>query len=201
MERGLEMDDLKIIQHTRKTLETEVNLKLNLRGEGKTRVKSGVGFLDHMLILMAHHGGFDLELMAKGDVEIDFHHTVEDIGITLGEAIDLALGERKGIARYGEATIPMEESLAQVVIDLARRPCIVIKGEIGVEKIGLFDTELIPEFLKALAMSGRFTLHVRFLYGQNAHHLVEAGFKALGHALRKALRPLPTLTLSTKGVL
>jgi imidazoleglycerol-phosphate dehydratase len=188
------------VKHQRKTLETSVELEFHPWGTGQVKVKTGIGFLDHMLHLMAYHAGFDLIIKAEGDLEVDFHHTVEDVGITLGEALDLALGERKGFSRYGEATIPMEEALAQVVVDLARRPCMIMKVTLGVEKIGQFDTELIPEFLKALAMNGLFTLHIRFLYGENAHHLAEAGFKALGHALRRALKANEQ-TLSTKGVL
>ncbi|NPB09920.1 MAG: imidazoleglycerol-phosphate dehydratase HisB [Thermodesulfobacteria bacterium] len=189
------------VKHKRRTAETEIEISFNPWGKGQVRVSTGVGFLDHMLHLFGVHGGFDLEISARGDLHVDFHHTVEDVGLTLGEALDRVLADRSGIRRYGEATIPMEESLAQVVVDLARRPCVVIKGEIGVEKIGQFDTELVKEFYKALAMSGRFTLHVRFLYGENAHHLVEASFKALGHALRAALSPHEVQVLSTKGVL
>ena len=190
------------IKRRRQTAETEIEIYFDPRGKGRVNVQTGVGFLDHMLHLFGVHGGFDLEVSARGDLDVDFHHTVEDVGIVLGEVLDEALGDRSGLRRYGEATIPMEESQAQVVVDLARRPCVVIKGEIGVEKIGQFDTELVAEFYKALAMNGRFTLHVRFLYGGNAHHLVEASFKALGHALRQALTPLGTTkSLSTKGVL
>jgi imidazoleglycerol-phosphate dehydratase len=190
------------ISRERQTTETEVKVVLHPWGTGNVRVKTGVGFLDHMLTLLGVHAGFDLDIKARGDYEVDYHHTVEDVGIVLGEALYQALGERTGLSRYGEMTLPMEESLARVVVDLARRPCFVFKGRFPTEKIGAFDTELIPEFYKALAMSGCFTLHVNLLYGENAHHLAEASFKALGHALRKALAPLDTETpLSTKGVL
>ncbi len=190
------------LKHRRRTAETEIEIHFDPRGKGRVKVDTGVGFFDHMLHLFGVHGGFDLEISARGDLYVDFHHTVEDVGLVLGELLDQALGDRAGIKRYGEATIPMEEALAQVVVDLARRPCIVVQGKIGVEKIGQFDTELVKEFYKALAMSGRFTLHVRFLYGENAHHLVEASFKALGHALREAMAPLgDQVPLSTKGVL
>ncbi len=192
----------KPIEIKRKTLETEVDVSWVFYGSGSAAIDTGVGFLDHMLELFAVHGGFDLKVKAKGDLHVDFHHTVEDVGLTLGQALAEALGERKGIARYGEATIPMEESLASVYLDLARRPCFVLKGKIPVEKIGSFDTELVPEFLKALAMNGLFTLHVWFHYGENGHHLVEAGFKALGHALKRALSPTGQKTpLSSKGLL
>ncbi len=190
------------IQHRRTTKETDIELVLDPWGRGGVKIRTGIGFFDHMLTLLGVHAGFTMELGAKGDLFVDFHHTVEDVGIVLGEALNQALGERKGFTRYGEATIPMEESLAQVLVDLARRPCFVLKGKIGVEKIGQFDTELVAEFYKALAMSGQFTLHVRLLYGENAHHLVEASFKALGHALRRALSPFQGQeVLSTKGVL
>ncbi len=181
------MRDKLPIKRKRKTLETSVEVLFHPYGEGKIEVATGVGFLDHMLQLFGVHGGFDLRIRASGDLHVDYHHTVEDVGITLGEAFNEALSERKGIARYGEAVIPMEESLAAVYVDLARRPCFVKRGEIPVEKIGSFDTELVAEFLKAFALNGLFTLHVHFCYGENAHHLVEAGFKALGHAMRRAL--------------
>ncbi len=190
------------IEMKRETLETEVYVSWRLRGTGKAEIETGVGFLDHMLQLLTVHGGFDLKVKARGDLHVDFHHTVEDVGLTMGLALAEALGERKGIARYGAATIPMEEALAAVYLDLARRPCFVQRGTIPVEKIGAFDTELVAEFLKALAMNGLFTLHVHFLYGENAHHLVEAGFKALGHALKKALQQTEQKeALSSKGLL
>ncbi|WP_022854336.1 imidazoleglycerol-phosphate dehydratase HisB [Thermodesulfatator atlanticus] len=190
------------IEVKRETFETNVRVKLDPFTPGPVKIDTGVGFLDHMLHLFGVHGELSLEIKAKGDTHVDYHHTVEDVGLTLGEALSQALGERKGIARYGEAHIPMEEALAAVYIDLAKRPCFVQKGIIPVEKIGNFDTELVPEFLKALAMSGCFTLHVHFIYGENAHHLVEAGFKALGHALKRALSPLSRdEVLSSKGVL
>lgn len=190
------------VELRRKTQETEVYVSLVVRGSGQAEIETGVGFLDHMLHLLAVHGGFDLTVKARGDLHVDYHHTVEDVGITLGLALDKALGGREGLSRYGEATLPMEEALAACFVDLARRPCFVQRGKIPVEKIGLFDTELVPEFLKALAMNGLFTLHVHFLYGQNAHHMVEAGFKALGHALRRALAPREDQKpLSSKGIL
>ncbi len=190
------------IKRQRKTRETEVEVVFHPYGSGKAQIETGVGFLDHMLELFTVHGNFDLSVRAVGDLHVDYHHTVEDVGITLGEALAEALSERKGIARYGEAVIPMEEALAAVYLDLARRPCFIKRGEIPVEKIGLFDTELVAEFLKSFAMSGLFTLHVHFKYGQNAHHLVEAAFKALGHALRRALTPIAKKeALSSKGLL
>ncbi len=189
------------IQRERNTYETQIEVLLHPWGKAEVYIDTGVGFLDHMLTLLGVHAGFDLKIKARGDYHVDYHHTVEDVGIVLGQALCEALGDRAGLARYGEMTLPMEESLAQVVVDLARRPCFVFKGSLPVEKIGSFDTELIPEFYKALAMNGLFTLHVNLLYGKNAHHLAEASFKALGHALRKALSPKGKGPLSTKGVL
>ncbi len=190
------------IKLERKTKETEIYMMFNPWGKGNIKIESGIGFLDHMLTLLGVHASFDLEVKAKGDYEVDYHHTVEDIGIVLGQALNKALGERKGIARYGEMTLAMEEALARAVVDLARRPCFVFKGQFNREKIGVFDTELIPEFYKAFAMNGFFTLHINLIYGENAHHIAEASFKALGHALRKALQPLKeNMILSTKGIL
>ncbi|OAG27947.1 imidazoleglycerol-phosphate dehydratase HisB [Thermodesulfatator autotrophicus] len=190
------------IEVKRKTFETEVKVFWDPYTPGHIKIDTGVGFLDHMLELLAVHGDFSLEVKARGDLHVDYHHTVEDVGLTLGEALRKGLGERRGISRYGEAVIPMEEALAAVYIDLAERPCFVQKGKMPVEKIGTFDTELISEFLKALAMKGAFTLHIHFIYGENAHHMVEAGFKALGHALKRALSPLKQdKVLSSKGVL
>ncbi|HIE32975.1 MAG TPA: imidazoleglycerol-phosphate dehydratase HisB [Thermodesulfobacteriaceae bacterium] len=188
------------VERFRKTRETEVKLKLDLSG-GPIEIGTGVGFLDHMLELLAYHAGFGLEIQASGDLHVDAHHTVEDVGIVLGEAFSEALGKREGLARYGEATIPMEEALAQVALDLAVRPYFRFEGTFPRERVGGFDLELIPEFLKALAMSGRFTLHVRLLYGENTHHMAEAVFKALAYALRRALRTAEGGPRSTKGFL
>lgn len=192
---------MRLIIKGRKTLETEINIKLDLQGENlkESIIKTGIGFLDHMLELFAYHSGIKLELFAKGDLEVDYHHTVEDIGITLGEALDEALEDRKGISRYGEATIPMEEALSQVVIDLAKRPFFYYEVHFPVEKIGSFDTELVEEFLKAFCMYGKFTLHIRNFYGKNAHHIAESIFKALAYAFKKAIKPTEIDVLSTKG--
>ena len=184
----------------RKTRETEVRLELDLSG-GPIRIETGVGFLDHMLELLAYHAGWGLEIQAEGDLQVDAHHTVEDVGLVLGEAFSEALGKREGLARYGEATIPMEEALAQVVLDLALRPYFRFEGRFPCERVGTFDLELIPEFLKALAMNGRFTLHVRLFYGENTHHMAEAVFKALAYAMKRALSPTEGGPRSTKGVL
>ncbi|WP_297057666.1 imidazoleglycerol-phosphate dehydratase HisB [Thermosulfurimonas sp.] len=184
----------------RETRETTVRVRLSLSG-APGRISTGVGFLDHMLELWAYHGRLGLSVEARGDLQVDAHHTVEDVGLVLGEALARILGERKGLARYGEATIPMEEALAQVVVDLARRPYFRFEGRFPVERVGTFDLELIPEFLRALAMKGLFTLHARILYGENAHHMAEALFKALAYALRRALVQEGEDVRSTKGVL
>ncbi len=194
---------MKAVKKERKTLETEIKIQLDPVGEfiEKSVINTEIGFLNHMLELFAYHSGIKIQIEARGDLEVDFHHTVEDIGIVLGEALDEALGERKGISRYGEATIPMEDALTQVVIDLARRPYFYYEVKFPTEKIGNFDTELIEEFLKALAINGKFTLHVRNFYGRNSHHIAESIFKALAYALKRALQPVTTDILSTKGVL
>ncbi|AIH04265.1 MULTISPECIES: imidazoleglycerol-phosphate dehydratase HisB [Thermodesulfobacterium] len=194
---------MKTVEKKRYTLETEVEIRLDLTGEWleENVINTGIGFLDHMLELFAFHSGIKLQVEARGDLEVDYHHTVEDIGITLGEALDEALEDRRGMARYGEATIPMEEALTQVVIDLAKRPYFVFLVNFPTEKIGSFDVELIEEFLRALVVNGRFTLHVRNFYGKNSHHIAESIFKALAHAFRKALTPLSQEVFSTKGTL
>ncbi len=189
-----------MIERFRKTKETSVRVALELSG-GDVRIDTGVGFLDHMLELLAYHAGWGLLVEARGDLQVDAHHTVEDTGIVLGEAFDEALGERRGLSRYGEATLPMEEALAQAVVDLAARPFFAFRGRFPVEKVGNFDLELVPEFLKAFAVNGRFTLHIRLLYGRNAHHMAEAVFKALAYALKRALLPEGKEAKSTKGVL
>jgi len=194
---------MKLISKKRKTLETEVNIKLDLSGSNleKSSINTEIGFLDHMLELFTYHSGIKLQVKAKGDLRVDFHHTVEDIGITLGEALDEALEDRKGISRYGEATIPMEEALSQAVIDLAKRPYFYYEVKFPTEKIGNFDTELIEEFLKAFCINGKFTLHIRNFYGKNAHHIAESIFKSLAYALKKAIQPINVDILSTKGKL
>jgi len=194
---------MKLISKKRKTLETEVNIKLDLSGSNleKSSINTEIGFLDHMLELFTYHSGIKLQVEAKGDLRVDFHHTVEDIGITLGEALDEALEDRKGISRYGEATIPMEEALSQAVIDLAKRPYFYYEVKFPTEKIGNFDTELIEEFLKAFCINGKFTLHIRNFYGKNAHHIAESIFKSLAYALKKAIQPINVDILSTKGKL
>lgn len=188
---------------SRRTAETDISIDFELDGTGKGEIHSGIGFFDHMLNLFAAHGLFDLEVQCKGDIEVDGHHSVEDIGIALGDALKEALGDKKGIARYGSFYLPMDESLAFVALDISGRPFLVYDGGEMAPMIGGYDTELTEEFLRAFAFHAGITLHVKVLYGTNSHHKVEAIFKALGHALRIAagkddrVQGVP----STKGVL
>jgi imidazoleglycerol-phosphate dehydratase len=189
---------------TRKTNETDIRLKLNLDGNGRYRIHTGLGFLDHMLGHIALHGLFDLELEAQGDLEVDPHHTVEDCALALGQALDLALGERKGIVRMGWAYVPMDESLAFVSLDLSGRPYSVIQAEWHTPMVGLVPTSLMAHFLESLAVTARMNLHARVLYGRDDHHQAEALFKALGRALDEATRMDPRrqgTIPSTKGKL
>lgn len=187
----------------RKTGETEIELSLVLENEETGSIASGVGFLDHMLTLWSKHGFMRLDLQAVGDVGVDFHHTVEDIGICLGQALKEAVGDKKGIGRYGTAFVPMDEALVMVSLDLSGRAYLAFEVEIPTPKVGEFDTELVEEFLRALAFNAGITLHVRMLAGKNSHHIIEAVFKALGRALRDAVSvdPLVRGVLSTKGSL
>ncbi len=186
----------------RNTAETRIHLTLNLDGTGHFEGTSGIGFFDHMLTLLAVHGGFDLTLQAKGDLEVDNHHTIEDIGIVLGEALRQALGDKKGIARYGCFFCPMDEALSRIVIDLSGRSYLVWDVNIPVERIGTFETEMAREFFLAFAQHGLMNLHIANLYGVNAHHIVESIFKGLGHALAEAVTLRGTdKVLSSKGVL
>lgn len=192
-----------LIQKKRVTRETDISIILDLRGDllEKSKIATSIGFFDHMLELFSFHSGVFFELRAEGDVEVDYHHLVEDIGITLGMAINEALEDRNRLARYGEAFIPMEESLSQAVIDLAKRPFLHYDVKFPVEKIGSFDTELIEEFFRALVNNALFTLHLRNLYGKNAHHIAESLFKAFAYAFKKAITPTEEEVLSTKGIL
>src|SRR4030067_2385724 len=161
----------------RKTKETEISLRIDLEGSGKHSIHTGIPFFDHMLSLLAYHSSMDLSLKARGDIVVDAHHTVEDVGICLGDGIRKALGEAKGIQRYGMAIIPMDETLVSVALDLSMRPCLVYHMKLKRSKIGTFDLELVEEFLKAFCNHGRITLHINLLYGKNSHHMVEAVFK------------------------
>jgi len=187
----------------RKTKETDVTLTLALDGAGKGDISTGVGFFDHMLDLFARHGLFDLTLKATGDTEVDAHHTVEDVGICLGQALRDALGDRGGIRRFGDCAAPMEDSLAQVALDLGGRGALVFRVEFPTEKTGEFDVQLVEEFLSAVASNAGMNLHVTVPYGKNSHHIAEAVFKALAKALDWATSPDPRVkgVPSTKGVL
>ena len=185
------------------TSETKIKLELNLDGSGKTEIKTGIGFLDHMLNLWAFHGLFDLKIKCSGDLEIDAHHTTEDIAIVLGSALAKAVGEKKGISRYGHAYVPMDEALIRAALDLSGRSEFVFSGEFSQQTIGQLDTQMITHFFRSLAMSSGMTLHMVILYGINDHHKCEGLFKALGQALRVAveLDPRRTEVVSTKGTL
>jgi len=171
----------------RKTKETEISLKIDLDGSGRHSISSGIPFFDHMLSLFAYHGAIDLTIKAKGDIHIDSHHTVEDIGICLGEGIKKALGDGKGIQRYGFALIPMDETLCSVALDFSMRPWLVFNMKLRRLRIGNFELEMVEEFFRALCNHGRVTLHINLHYGRNSHHMIEALFKAFGRALRSAV--------------
>jgi imidazoleglycerol-phosphate dehydratase len=187
----------------RQTKETGVELSLNLDGEGRGEVTTGVGFLDHMLVLLSKHALFDLTVNASGDTEVDDHHTVEDVGICLGQALDQALGDRRGITRYGFACVPMDETLADAAVDISGRPYTVVNVAFPDSKVGSFDVALTKEFLHAVAVHAKLTLHVNLRYGDNSHHINEAVFKALARALGQAvsLNPRQKDVPSSKGVL
>ena len=197
------MKQKRIVKIERKTKETKIKLELNLEGSGISDVKTGIGFLDHMLDLWTFHGLFNLKLTCKGDLEIDTHHTTEDIAIALGSALDEAVGEKKGIVRYGFSYVPMDEALLRVALDLSGRPEFVFSGEFLQSSIGNLDTQMIRHFFKSLAMSSKITLHMSILYGINDHHKCEGLFKALGRALRQAVEidPRRIGVASSKGIL
>ena len=186
---------------SRKTKETDITVKLNLDG-GEVKIETGIGFLDHMLTALGVHGGFGLEVSAKGDLYVDGHHTAEDVGITLGQAFAKALGDKSGIMRYGSAFIPMDESLGFCSLDISARPFLVFNAEFENERVGEFDTCLTEEFMRAFAFNAGITLHLRVEYGSNDHHKIEALFKALAYALKAAVRlNSDGSAVSTKGVL
>ncbi len=185
----------------RETGETLVRVEITLDGTGEAEVSTGVGFFDHVLHLLSHHSGMDLRIEAKGDTWVDDHHTVEDTGLVLGRALDDALGDRQNLARFADASAPLIEALSTAVVDIGGRSHLTCNLGPMPEKIGTFDTELFPEFLRAFTQYGRFTLHLNCHYGENAHHKVESGVKALALALRAAISPRTTGTASTKGVI
>ncbi len=198
------MDTARTATIHRVTSETDITLRLNLDGTGQSRIATGIGFFDHMLTALARHGLFDLEIEAKGDLHIDFHHTTEDTGIALGQAFVRAIGDKRGIRRFGHALVPLDEALSEVVVDFSGRPFLAWSVDFTRDKIGEMDTELFEEFFRAFAMSALLTLHVTQKAGRNCHHIAEASFKAAARALRMAAEPDPRAAgsiPSTKGVL
>lgn len=189
---------------TRKTAETDISLKLNLDGRGKSNINTGCGFLDHMLVLFASHGRFDLDISCKGDTYVDYHHTVEDIGIALGKAFYDALGEKRGIRRYGDTILPMDEALIMSAVDFSGRSYLGYDLEIPTEKVGDFDTELAREFFLGFIRNAECSLHIKMLSGKNTHHILEGAFKSVARTLRKAVQldeEFKNEIPSTKGVL
>ena len=188
----------------RTTKETDVNVEVNLDGSGASSIATGIGFFDHMLELLARHSRIDIEVAAKGDLHIDHHHTTEDVGIALGQAVKQALGPMKGITRYADVHVPMDEALTRVALDISGRPFLVFEAKFGRDKVGTFDTELVQEWFQAFAMNAGITLHVHTLYGSNDHHIAESCFKGLARALRAAVAidaRASDEVPSTKGVL
>jgi imidazoleglycerol-phosphate dehydratase len=195
---------MRIAQHNRKTQETNIQISLQLEGEGRSEISTGIGFLDHMLTLLARHSQFDLTVRAEGDLIVDGHHTVEDVGIVLGLVLARALGDKRGIQRYGHAVIPMDEALLSATVDLSGRPFFVYQVELRGPQVGDFDTQLTEEFFRALAFNAGMTLHLTCQYGKNDHHIIEGLFKALARALHDAVKidPLRADQIpSTKGML
>lgn len=189
---------------TRKTKETDIEVEVNLDGVGKAQIATGIGFFDHMLDQLARHSLIDIIISAKGDLQIDDHHTVEDVGIALGKTMRLALGDMRGISRYADVSLPMDETLTRVAIDVSGRPFLVFHSKFHQAKIGTFDTQLVREFFQAFAMNCGITLHVETTYGENDHHIAESCFKGVARALRAAISPDPRQhneIPSTKGVL
>lgn len=197
------MGSARIAQLDRKTNETNITIEVNLDGEGIYNIDTGIGFFDHMLSLASKHGIINLNIKAEGDLYIDAHHTVEDVGIAIGKCIEKALGDKKGITRYGTSFLPMDETLAMVSMDISGRPYLVFEAEFSSEKVGEMDTELVEEFFRAVAFNAGITLHTKVLYGKNGHHMIEALFKAFGRALREAVTKDERIkgVMSTKGSL
>ncbi len=192
---------IRTVTFRRKTGETDISITLTIDGKGQFTGTSGIGFFDHMLNLLAVHSGMDISLTCTGDLDVDNHHTIEDIGITLGEVFRKALGDKKGIHRYGCFFCPMDEALSRIVLDISGRPYLVFDVEIPVERIGSFETEMTREFFLAFANHSQMNLHMATLYGVNGHHIVESLFKGIGHALKEAVTIEGDRVLSSKGVL
>jgi len=185
----------------RTTNETSITLEINLDGSGNSDISTGVGFLDHMLTLFSFHSGIDLTIECKGDIEVDDHHTTEDIGLALGQALLSALGNKKGVNRYGSSYVPMDEALARVVVDFSGRPYLIYDAKFEREKVGMLDTQNVKEFFKSVSNESKMNCHMDVLYGENDHHKVEALFKAFGRAVKEACKIVSTEIPSTKGVL
>lgn len=194
---------LRIGEISRKTYETDIKVKIDLDGRGRYNIDTGIGFFNHMLCMIAKHGIMDMDVYAKGDLDVDFHHTVEDVGICVGKSIKKALGDKEGIKRYGTFFIPMDESLSMCSVDLSGRSFLVFQGELKNSKVGEMDTELIEEFFRALAFNAEMTLHIKVFYGKNTHHIIESVFKSFAHALREAVSIDEKIegSLSTKGMI
>lgn len=186
---------------SRKTAETDITMTFNIDGTGRFVGSSGVGFFDHMLNSFIVHSGFELDLKTVGDLHVDCHHTIEDVGIVLGKAFKEAVGDKKGITRFGDSLIPMDEALAQGVVDISGRPFLVFNAEFNKPMVGDMDTDMVWEFFRAFAMNAEITLHINLIYGKNTHHCIEAIFKAVAHALRKAVEIKGDSILSAKGSL
>ncbi|WP_123055019.1 imidazoleglycerol-phosphate dehydratase HisB [Clostridium sp. JN-1] len=188
---------------SRKTNETNINVKIDLDGSGNYKIDTGIGFFDHMLCLMSKHGFIDMEVSAKGDLYVDSHHTIEDIGIVIGKCIERALGDKAQIKRYGTTFLPMDEVLCMVSMDISGRPYLVFDANFSAEKVGQMDTEMVEEFFRAVAFNAGITLHIKVLYGNNSHHMIEAIFKAFGRTLREAVTCDEKIKgiMSTKGIL
>ena len=203
MSKSTETKKARTAEISRNTAETQVEVRLNLDGDGKCDIATGIGFLDHMLTLLAKHGFMDLTVKAKGDLAVDSHHTVEDIGIVLGAALKEALGDKAGIHRYGNCFIPMDETLAQVCLDFSGRPFLVFGADIPKVQVGNYEAEMTEEFFRAVAMNCGLTLHIRVLYGSNVHHIIEAIFKAFARAVAEAVAKDARVkgVMSSKGVL
>lgn len=193
----------RIAENKRKTSETDIRLSINIDGVGKGYINTGIGFFDHMLTLFKKHGMLDLDIIAKGDLQVDGHHTVEDVGIVIGQALKEALGDKKSIKRYGSSYVPMDEALALVVIDLSGRPYLVFQADFTNNKVGDMDTELVEEFFRAFVSNAGVNLHIKVLHGSNNHHVIEAIFKAFGRALDEATMLDERIdgVMSTKGSL
>ncbi|MEG0615153.1 MAG: imidazoleglycerol-phosphate dehydratase HisB [Oscillospiraceae bacterium] len=192
---------MRTAEMSRITKETNIKIKVNLDGTGKNIIDTGIGFFDHMLTAFSLHSRIDMEIKVSGDLNVDAHHTVEDTGIVLGKAISMAIAEKDNITRYGSASIPMDEALAEVVLDVCARPYLVFNAEFNDDKIGEFDTCLTEEFFRALAFNAGITMHINLSYGKNDHHKCEAIFKATAHALKKAIATNDNTILSTKGII